>query len=180
MKVKFQEGKTLRYRFICEREIIIESNPGQSTQSAANKSTEKMDLVMSYTPIEINPAGLTTIKVLCEDVEIIKSRNTTKDAAEYFVGKSFNFTIDSSCRIEDYTELNELIKQAGEKAFSSETNSNRTKNPDMINDFIATQWFLWDSIASIPNELQDSTIGQEWKSKLSVPTPMVSRWAVIS
>jgi hypothetical protein len=73
--------------------------------------------------------------------------------------------------------LEELIKQAGKKAFSSGAGANRIKEPDMISDFIATQWFLWDTVASIPNASQGVSIGQRWESKLSVPTPMVSRLA---
>jgi hypothetical protein len=45
----------------------------------------------------------------------------------------------------------------------------------MIGDFIATQWFLWDSISSIEKAAKGVYVGQSWKSKLSVPTPMVTR-----
>ncbi len=69
------------------------------------------------------------------------------------MGKSFIFTVDSIGKIHDYSQLEELIKQAGEKTFSTEAGGNRIKQPDMIGDFIATQWFLWDSISSIPNRV---------------------------
>ena len=47
----------------------------------------------------------------------------------------------------------------------------------MICDFIATQWFLWDSVSSIEKPAEGVSVGQTWQSKLSVPTPMVSRKA---
>ena len=47
----------------------------------------------------------------------------------------------------------------------------------MISDFIATQWFLWDSISSIEKASKGIHAGQSWKSKLSVPAPMVTRKA---
>jgi hypothetical protein len=53
----------------------------------------------------------------------------------------------------------------------------RVKKPDMIADFIATQWFLWDSVSSIEKPAEGISVGQSWTSKLSVPTPMVMRKA---
>ncbi|MBA7630278.1 hypothetical protein ES703_37799 [subsurface metagenome] len=47
----------------------------------------------------------------------------------------------------------------------------------MICDFIASQWFLWDSVSSIEKASEGVSVGQTWKSKLSVPTPMVTRKA---
>jgi hypothetical protein len=47
----------------------------------------------------------------------------------------------------------------------------------MIGDFIATQWFMWDSVASLENPSKGVTAGQTWKSKLSIPSPMVMRKA---
>ncbi|MBN2589496.1 MAG: hypothetical protein JXA96_06520 [Sedimentisphaerales bacterium] len=181
LTVDFQEGKTLRYRFVSERETVVDWNPRNSvvenSESVLNKTNEKLDLVMLYTPLEINPYGLSTIEVTCQEAKVSRSVGAPKDAAEYLNEKTFTFKVDSSGKIHDYSELGELIKQAGQKAFSSGTGSNKIKEPDMIGDFIATQWFLWDSISNIPNAAQGVEIGQSWKSKLSVPTPMVSRLA---
>jgi len=47
----------------------------------------------------------------------------------------------------------------------------------MICDFVATQWFLWDSVSSLKNPSEGVTVGQSWTSKLSVPSPMVMRKA---
>lgn len=181
LTVNFQEGKALKYRFVSEREIIVDWNPAaikaENKDSIQNKSTEKLDLIMTYTPIEIDSNGLTTITAVCQNAQVRRSEGAQKDAAEYFAGKNYTFTIDSSGKIYDYSQLKELIKQTGQKAFNAGTDKNRIKEPDMIGDFIAAQWFMWDSIAGFPNASKRVSIGQNWTSKLSVPTPMVSRLA---
>ena len=132
---------------------------------------------MTYTPIETDSSGNTTIKAECQSAKVTRNEAGPKDAAEYFTEKTFTFTIDSTGKIIDYSQLDNLIKEIGQKAFSSGTGKNRIKDPDMIGDFVATQWFMWDSIASIPNSSQGIDKNQSWTSKLSVPTPMVSRLA---
>ena len=132
---------------------------------------------MTYTPISVDTFGLTTIKAVCEAAKVSRNENSQKDAAEYFQDKTFTFTIDARGKIHDYSQLEKLIRQAGEKAFTTEPGTGRVKQPDMIGDFIATQWFLWDSISSVKNPSKGVSIGQSWISQLSVPTPMVSRLA---
>jgi len=47
----------------------------------------------------------------------------------------------------------------------------------MISDFVATRWFLWDAVSSIEKPLEGVSAGPTWKSRLSVPAPMVMRKA---
>jgi hypothetical protein len=136
-----------------------------------------MDMVVAYTPVELKPYGLTTIKAKCESVKINRSKGRRRDAVESLAGKTFTFTIDPIGKIEDYSQLDSLIRETGNKAFRSDTSRGRIKDPDMISDFIASQWFLWDSVSSIEKFAEGISQGQTWKSKLSVPTPMVSRKA---
>ncbi len=181
LTVDFRQGKTLQYKFTSERNVTVDWNPSESAagenEPVLIKSMEKLDLIMAYTPIEINPYGLTTIKATCQAAKVGRNEGTQKDPAEYFMDKSFTFTIDPTGKIHDNSQLENLIKQVGEKAFIHESGQGTIKQPDMIGDFIATQWFLWDSISSIPNASQGLSIGQSWTSKLPVPTPMVSRLA---
>jgi hypothetical protein len=181
LKINFHKDEILRYNLITERQITVDWNPSkaasETNDSVQNKSIEKLNLIMTYTPIETDSSGTTTIKAECQSAEVTRNEAGPKDAAEYFMGKTFTFTIDSTGKIQDYSQLDNLIKEIGQKAFSSGTGKNRIKNPDMIGDVVATQWFLWDSIASIPNSSQGINAKQSWTSKLSVPTPMVSRLA---
>jgi len=136
-----------------------------------------MDMVVAYTPVEIEPYGLTTIKATCESVKVKRSKGRQKDAVESLAGKTFTFTIDPTGKIEDYSQLDELIKKIGEKAFGAGGRKRGVKEPDMISDFVATQWFLWDSVSSIEKASEGVSVGQTWKSRLPIPTPMVTRKA---
>ena len=183
LTVDFQDAHTLRYRFVSIREIALDWKPEKSVskphRKGIDRSYESMDMVMAYTPIEIDPCGLTTIRATCESVKIkrTKHKGRRKDAAESFAGKTFTFTIAANGRIEDYSQLDELIREVGKKVFRKDSKTGRTKEPDMIDDFIATQWFLWDSVSSIEKPVEGVLVGQVWKSKLSVPNMMVLREA---
>jgi hypothetical protein len=62
-------------------------------------------------------------------------------------------------------------------AFRTDSSRGKVKEPDMIWDFIASQWFLWDSISSIEKPSKGVAIGQTWSSMLAMPLPMVLRKA---
>ncbi len=186
LSVNFQKGQTLRYKFVTSRDINVDWSPTKSSSKPGrrkvDKSTESVEMVVAYTPIEIDSHGLTTIKATCESVKAKRSsrrgrRATAKDAVESFSGRTFTLTVSPTGKIEDYSQLNQLIREIGKKAFRPDRKRGRIKEPDMICDFVATQWFLWDSISSIEKTAKRVLVGQSWKSKLSVPTPMVSRKA---
>jgi hypothetical protein len=74
-------------------------------------------------------------------------------------------------------ELTALIQEMGKQAFRAGTAMGRIKEPDMIGDFIASQWFLWDAQSSLEQPAEGVAVGQTWRSQLPVPTPMVMRQA---
>ncbi|MHC4206512.1 MAG: DUF6263 family protein [Planctomycetota bacterium] len=178
LTVDFQAGQTLRYKFVSSREITVEwdttaakSRPGRPV---SDKSSESLEIIMSYTPIEVDPYGLTKIKATCESVKVARSKGPGKDAVDYLTGKTFTLAVGPTGKIEDYSQLDELLKEIGKKAFRPNTD---IKEPDMISDVVATQWFLWDAVSSIKNPSRGAAVGDSWTSKLSVPTPMVMRKA---
>jgi len=185
LTVDFQQGKTLEYKFVSRREITIEWDPERKMSRPGAKSaetiTESLDVVVAYEAVEVDPFALTTIKATCKSVRVSRSKNPAgsgrKDAVEYLTGKSYTFKIGPTGKIEDNSELDKLLKEIGEKAFRPGTERGRIKEADMISDFIATQWFLWDSISSIPKPSEGLDPNQTWNSQLSVPTPMVTRKA---
>lgn len=187
LSVDFQQGRSLQYKFVSSREIEVILEPKKTATSKAgkgttSKSTESMELVVVYTPIKVDPYGLSTIKATCKSVKVRRTRSTGgrtggKDAVEYLPGKSFTFTVGPSGKIEDYSQLDELVKEIGKKAFRPNTQKGRTKEPDMIGDFISSQWFLWDAISSIDKPSRGVAPGQNWKSQLIVTGPMVMRQA---
>lgn len=181
----FQVGQTLRYRFVTDRTVDIDWDPSGTMsrgRQADSKVTESLEVVVAYEPVEVDPYGLSTIKATCESVKAARSRSTSgraglRDAAETLAGKSFTFTVDPAGRLVDTSALDALIKEAGDAAFrpTTDTSRGRIKEPDMIGDFTATQWFLYDAIASVPSPSKGVVVGQSWSSQLSIPTPMVSR-----
>jgi hypothetical protein len=181
LTVDFQPGQTLRYKFISSREIIVDldatAQESRSGRTASDKSSESLEIIMAYIPIDIDPYGPTTVKAVCESAKVTRSKGPSRDAAESFAGKTFTISVGPTGMIEDYSQLDTLLKELGRKAFRANTGRGRIKEPDMIGDVIATQWFLWDAVSSIKNPSEGVTIGQSWTSKLSVPTPMVSRKA---
>ncbi len=181
LTVDFQDGETLRYKFTSSRDVSLDWDPEKKQakrgRSSNEKTSESMEMVVSYTPIEVNPFGLTTIKATCESVRTKRSKGSRGDAVESLRGKTFTFTVGPTGIIEDYSQLAALIKEVGEKAFLPGTGRGRIKEPDMIGDFSSTQWFLWNSVASIEKATEGVSAGQSWKSKLPVPGPMVMRRA---
>jgi hypothetical protein len=181
LTVDFQAGRTLRYKFVSSREITVEldaaAQTSRSGRAASDKSSESLEIIMAYTPIEVDPYGLTKVKATCESVKVARSKGPNRDAVENLAGKTFILTVGPTGKIEDYSQLDQLLKELGKKAFRANTNQGRIKEPDMIGDVVATQWFLWDAVSSLKNPSQGVAVGQTWTSKLSVPTPMVMRKA---
>jgi hypothetical protein len=185
LTVDFEQGKTLEYRFVTRREVNIEWDPEKKMSKAGSKSSENiiesLDIVMAYTPTEVDPFGLTAIEATCKSAKATRSKGPSgsggKDAVEYFAGKSFTLKVGPTGKIEDYSQLDALVKEVGEKAFRPGGERGKIKEPDMICDFVSTQWFLWDSVASIDTAAGGVSPGQTWKSQLSVPAPMIMRKA---
>jgi hypothetical protein len=182
LTIDFQEGKPLKYKFVSHRSITVDwgtSKKGSKTSRNLKRSSEHAEMVFSYRPVEINPYGTTTIEAKCESVIVSREGEGTasRDALKNLRGKTFTLKIDSRGVIQDYSSLKDLAYKIGERAFRSNTGGRRIKEPDMVRDFIATQWFLWDSISSIEDPAEGVSEGQSWKSQLSVPLPMIVKTA---
>lgn len=182
LTVDFQEGQTLRYQFVSSRDIEIDWDPTASgpkpPKERVNKSSESMRMVVAYSPVEVDPYGLTTVEAKCESVKVQRGdKRQQRDAVESLRGKTFTFKVGPTGKIEDYSDLDELIREIGKMAFDASSNKGRIKNPDMISDFVAMQWFLWDPVSSVEKATEGVAVGSSWTSQLSVPTPMVMRKA---
>lgn len=182
--VDFQQGSELKYELVSERQIDINLDPtGKYSKSSKGKRgqtiTEKMELVISYRILEAELYGPSVIEGNCLSAKVTRTamsrgRAGKKDAVEFLSGKTFTFKIDPSGKIEDYSQLDKLAKELGKKAFG-DSKRGRIKDPDMIMDFAAMQWFLWDTVSSIPEPIKGLRLGQSWKSRLLVPMPAPSR-----
>ena len=176
--INFKEEKTLRYKMVSDRNVWIDLE-GSKSGGKAQKMTERLELVMAYTPVEVDPFGLTKVKATCESAKVTRSSFTqsraAKDAVEYLAGKSFTLILSAKGQIQDFTELDALVKEIGQNAFDQASRQGRVKNPDMIYDFIAMQWSLWDPITNIDDPFNMKP-GKIWQAKQIVPFsfPMVS------
>jgi len=183
LTVDFEQGQTLRYKFVSSREIALDWDPNAaSSQNRIQKQSERLEMVVAYTPLEVDPYGVSTIRAACESVEATRAggparRTFATDAVQEARGKTFTLKVDSRGKIVDGTELETLIKEMGAKAFRTDSSRGRIKEPDMVGDFVASQWFLWDSASSVEQPIEGLAVGQSWGSKLPVPTPMVIRKA---
>ncbi len=178
LTVDFEPGRTWRYKFVSDREMTLDWDPNAGAEDRIERRFERLEMVTSYTPVSVDPYGVSTIRAVCESVVVERSgRNYGVDAAEAAAGKAFSFTIDSRGRIVDHSELDTLVLELGAKAFRSGPSGRRIKNPDMVGDFVAGQYFLWDAISSVEHPASGVSVGQSWHSELPVPLPMVVRQA---
>jgi len=180
LTTNFEEGKTFRYKFVSTRDIVVRYEDNKSKSKADKMSQqyrEFLEMIVSYTPVKVDPYGDATIKAVCESVKASRSgeRNRETEAIEFFEGKEFTFKVDPVGRITDDDQMRKLVKQAGKKPFIG--GEKRIKTPDMIDDFIVTQWTLWNSINSVKNPLAGLRKGQSWDSQILLAGPMVMRKA---
>jgi len=174
LNVDFKQGQTLRYRFKSERTITTDWAPDKQDAKSKKKSTESVEMVIAYEPIEVDPYGLTKIRATFESIRALKTggKGGRSDAVETLKGKSYSFTVGPDGKIHERDELVKLLTTASKAAFRQ---GGGTKDPDLLDDVLATQWYLWDSLSSIEKPSEGVKIGQTWKSHMLIPTSMVLR-----
>jgi len=182
LTVDFQDGQTLRYKFTSTRKIAIDWDPNAAAApNRVQEQSEDFEMVVAYTPVAVDPYGPSTIRATVESVQAVRRGGRASrrfvDAVETARGRSFTLQVDPRGRITEAAELTALIQEMGQRAFRPDTSAGRVKEPDLIWDFIASQWFLWDAVATVERPAAGVAVGQTWSSRLSVPTPMVARWA---
>jgi hypothetical protein len=179
--VQFAQGKTQQYLFESHRDIKViwdEQALDSGDKTAAKTMTETLSLRMVYEPVEVTDQK-TLLKATCKSAQVWRSsltgkRPTGRDPVELMADKSFTLVLDAQGHIIDANGLDGLLKELGPHAFRLD-GKDRFKDPEMISDVVALQWFLWDAVTSIdPNGVKP---GDTWGSRLSVPTPMVMRKA---
>ena len=186
LTVDFEPNVPLKYNFVCERQISLNLDPsgrnsrGGKSRGSNQNSVEKLEMEIVYKPIEIDPYGYSTIEVTCNSAKVTRTSGSRRgqdrsDAVEFLVGKSFTLKITPIGKIVDYNSLGSLTKELGKKAFADLQQRGRIKDPDMIMDFVATQWNIWGSISTIKEPLKGLKKGLKWDSKLLAPMPFVSK-----
>jgi hypothetical protein len=183
LTVDFHQGQTLRYRFTSTKKITVDWDPNATARAdRVQEQTESFEMVVAYTPTEVDPYGVSTIQAVVESVKAERTggpgtRRFSPDAVTWAKDKTFTLKVDPRGKVVDAGSLTAVIQALGKQAFRTGMATGRTKEPDMIGDFVASQWFLWDAQASVERPAEGLTVGQTWTSQLSVPTPMVMRQA---
>ena len=148
--IDFHEGQTLRYKFVSTRSVVVNwgrvGKGRRNVKDKVDKFFESMDTIVAYTPVEIDPYGLTTVKATCESVTVKRNpqKSRRRDPAEGFAGKTFTFTVGPAGKIADYSQLRKLLAEVGKKAYRQGPRGGKIKDLDMIVYFVATQWYCWD------------------------------------
>ncbi len=182
LTVDFQQGKTLRYKFISSRDITLDWGPmgngADSAKTKVDKSAESLTMVVAYTPIEVDAYGLAKVQATCESAKVARTGGRQRDgsrgdAADTFTGKTWTFTVGPTGKIEDDSGFRNALKEAGKRAIRPDTSKGVVKDPDMLYDITASQFFLWDAMASRKEITSKAAVGERWQSLISVPAPMI-------
>ncbi len=184
LRLHLQPGQTSCYTFISERAIEIQWDPDAAqthpSDRNTNQMTERLELEMSYTPGQVAPDGTVQVTAVCRSARVARSKLgggpvDRRDPVESFTGREYTFVMDAEGRITDANALDQLLQELGERAFRPERSRGRIKDPEMIADLTATQWFLWDAIGATRGKAV--RVDDTWTSRMLIPTPMVMRQA---
>jgi hypothetical protein len=174
--VSFEKDVPITYRMVSERLTEFDlTAEDPAKKSRPTTSSEKLELVMVYTPIEVDPFGLSTIKAECKSATVTRTqpsgKQNARDAMETLPGKSFTLKLSPTGQISDTSDLQRIASELGKASFASSKDATRIKNPDMINDFLALQQYLWAAGSAISNQL-DLKPGDTWQAQQSIPWPL--------
>ncbi len=162
-----------------QRKVEIRLTGDKPQRDQTHTVNESLELVMEYRAVESNPFGISVIEGKCVSAKVqrdsLRGTQPTKnaDVAESLTGRSFRFSISPTGRIEDYADLEKLVKELGAKSFIDGAKApTRVKDPDMLTDFIAMQWYLWDCSAAVKNPTSGVRAGKDWKAIQLLPLPV--------
>jgi len=90
--VDFKPDQPLKYKFVSSREMAVDWGPSRvGDANKINSSSESLEMVVSYTPVTVDPYGISTIRANCEFARVKRTSarpQNWKEAAESFAGKS--------------------------------------------------------------------------------------------
>ncbi|MHC4835102.1 MAG: hypothetical protein ACYTCN_03990 [Planctomycetota bacterium] len=174
--ISFEKDVPVTYRMVSERTTEIDLTTSDPRKKSRPQTTvEKLELVMVYTPVEVDPFGLTVLNAACQSAKVTRSdfsgKRNASDAMESLAGKSFVLQLTPTGKIADSSDLERIASELGQQSFSKGKTNTRIKDPDMINDFLAMQQYLWGAGSAISNQL-DLAVGDTWQAKQPIPWPV--------
>ena len=171
MMLSFELNKPLKYRFVSSREVSLSLS--DQREKAPKKMSERLEMTIVYTPIDVDAYGDYTIKAVCESSHVTRSsfsssRASGKDVMDSLQGMEWQFKVNALGQIRDYSGLTAVVEQLGKKTIKIQAKRN-VKDQDMIWDFVNSQWFIWDPVSSQANAGIDIVPGSSWTSTQIIP-----------
>lgn len=176
--VEFEKNKPLKYKMVSSRDIVVKFDGAETKKKSKDsewKMSETLEIDAVLTLEEIDSRGLLTVKAEYPNVTVTrkgKSRSSGKDAIENLRGQSVTFKMTPAGKLVETSQLEELIQSLGDKAFGASSKSADIKSQDMVADFVALQWYMFDPVANITNPLAGVEPGDTWTSVMNVPAPL--------
>ncbi len=188
LTVEFPSDIPLRYKVVTSRDIVLDFDPSGKMSRPGSSSKQEMkeeaEFTLSYKAVGRAERGGTLVEVTCENAAVSRQRlssgSSGADALASLAGKTFRIKLSATGQMFDTKELDDVIHELGKAAFGGRGDKyegRQIKNPDMIADFIAVQWYMWDQQQSIARPAAGVAKDQQWpsKRKLLAPMPFVSR-----
>ena len=177
--IEFRPDEPLTYRLTSRRDILIELMDGQGNPQPgqSHKMSERLDVVMTYTATEVDPVGLTTLQAHCDSAKVTRQGFRTsgpepKDLAEKLAGQTFTFQVSPSGKPADTGAMDAALNTFIESVFANRSGPvKRIKDPEMVVDFLALQYHLWDSVATMEDPLGGARVGKQWTCEQLTPLP---------
>ena len=116
LTVDFKPGQALKYKFVNSRNMTVDWGAMKGGKTKISKSSESLEMVVSYTPVEVDPYGVSTIRADCESAKAKRTSESARqqnwqEAAETFAGKSWTFTVDARGKIVDGSGFRDVLLQ---------------------------------------------------------------------
>jgi outer membrane murein-binding lipoprotein Lpp len=182
LSVDFKQDQVLRYKLISDRQITVNFDPehkaSKSDEGAVQNMSERLEMTVAFKPVKVDESGFATVEAVFENVNVNRTSMTGKaggkDAVTFAQGKTAKFSITPSGIITEDAELRSLVENMTKEAFVG-GNMGGVKTPEMIQDFVALVWFLWDPVSSVEKPALGVDVNDTWNSKLPAPMTWPSK-----
>lgn len=172
------QNQTVSYHMVSERSVTVDFDPsGKASKGRKSKPqdmTEKLDINATFAFKGTDENGYIILDITYDSVNATRTTLSGRskganDPVEKARGKTVRFKLTPGGRIVDDSDFRKLLTDLGDSAFSGTRGGNRIKDPDMIMDLTALQWFMWDALASLDQTIAKAKTGKTWDSLLPVP-----------
>lgn len=180
--VDYQPNQPVCYKMISHRKSVVDLDPSgkmsKGGKSSAKQVDEKLEITASLTLLDVDKYGYLTIECKYVSVNALRVGASSKgsDAVESLAGKSAQIKMTPAGLIVDDSQLVSLIQDAGSRALSEKSKDGEAavKSEEMLSDFVALQFYMFNFLESIKEPLDGLAVGSKWSSELTTPLPLAA------